>query len=225
MATFLYRIGRFSYRRRWLVTGIWAILLVALGVSAATMAGKTSSDFSIPGTEAQQAIDDLSERFPQANAGGATARIVFAAPEGQTVADPAVQAAIAQVVQAASQAPEVARVVDPFTAKSISPDGKYAFAQVSYTVQGQELTEADREALFGTADSARDAGLAVEFGGDALRAGPETGVVEILGVAIAALVLIITLGSLVAAGLPLLTALVGVGVAVAGMLLVANVAD
>ena len=100
MATFLYRIGRFSYQRRWLVVGIWAVILVALGASAATMSGKMSNEFSIPGTEAQQAIDDLSERFPQANAGGATARIVFAAPEGKTVADPAVQAAIAQVVQA-----------------------------------------------------------------------------------------------------------------------------
>jgi RND superfamily putative drug exporter len=207
------------------VVGIWAVILAALGASAATMAGKTSNDFSIPGTEAQQAIDDLSQRFPQANAGGATARIVFAAPEGKTVADSAVQGAIAQVVQEASQAPQVVRVVDPFTAKSISPDGKYAFAQVSYTVQGQELTEADREALFATAEAARDAGLAVEFGGDALRAGPETGVVEVLGVVIAALVLIITLGSLIAAGLPLLTALVGVGVSVAGMLLVANIAD
>ncbi len=225
MATFLYRVGRFSYRRRWLVAGIWAVILVALGVSAATMAGKTSNDFSIPGTEAQQAIDDLSERFPQANAGGATARIVFAAPEGKTVADPAVQAAIGEVVQAASQAPEVARVIDPFTAKSISQDGRYAFAQVSYTVQGTELSEADREALFETAQAGRDAGLTVEFGGDALRAGPETGIVEVLGIAVAALVLVITLGSLIAAGLPLLTALTGVGVGVAGMLLAANVAD
>lgn len=225
MATFLYRIGSFSYRRRWLVAGIWAVILVALGGSAATMAGKTSSEFSIPGTEAQQAIDDLSARFPQANAGGATARIVFAAPSGQTVADPANQAAIASVVQAASQAPEVARVIDPFTAKSISPDGKYAFAQVSYSVQGTELTEADREALFGTAEAGRAAGLTVEFGGDALRANPETGITEVLGIVVAALVLIVTLGSLVAAGLPLLTALAGVGVGLAGLLLAANFVD
>ncbi len=225
MATFLYRIGRFSFRRRWLVAGVWAAIIVALGVSAATFAGKTSNDFSIPGTEAQQAIDDLSDRFPQANAGGATARIVFAAPEGKTVMDPASQAAIAQVVQAAAKAPEVNSVLDPFTAKTISPDGKYAFAQVSYTIQGPELTEEDREALFATAESGRAAGLTVEFGGDALRANPETGIVEVLGIAIAAIVLVITLGSLIAAGLPLLTALVGVGIGTAGLLLAANFAD
>jgi len=225
MATFLFRIGRFSYRRRWLVAGVWAVLLVALGVGAATMAGKTSNDFSIPGTEAQRAIDDLSERFPQANAGGATARIVFAAPEGKTIADPASQAAIAQVVHAAAKAPEVVRVVDPFTARSISPDGRFAFAQVSYGVQGTELTDADREALFATAESGRAAGLTVEFGGDALRANPETGIVEVLGIVIAALVLIITLGSLIAAGLPMLTAIAGIGVGLSGLLLVANVAD
>jgi RND superfamily putative drug exporter len=225
MATLLYRIGHFSFRRRWLVTGIWALLLVALGAGAATMAGQTSNDFSIPGTEAQEAIDQLSERFPEANAGGATARVVFQAPAGETVMDPANQAAIGQVVAEAKQSAGVANVLDPFTAKTISPDGKYAFAQVTYGVQGLELTETEREALFETAQAGRDAGLTVEFGGDALRAGPETGIVEVLGLAIAALVLIITLGSLIAAGLPLLTALVGVGVGLLGLLLAANVAD
>ncbi|MBB5873763.1 RND superfamily putative drug exporter [Allocatelliglobosispora scoriae] len=225
MATLLYRIGSFSFRRRWLVTSVWVLLLALLGVGAATMSGKTSNEFSIPGTEAQQAIDQLRDRFPQANAGGATARVVFGAPAGQTVADPANQAAIAAVVQRLGGVPQVANVLDPFTAKTISPDGHYAFAQVTYKVQGPQLTDADKDALFASAQPGRDAGLVVEFGGDALRANPETGIVEVLGVAIAALVLIITLGSLIAAGLPLLTAVAGVGVGVAGLLLAARFVD
>ncbi|MBV1852685.1 MMPL family transporter [Catellatospora tritici] len=225
MATFLYRLGRFSYRRRWLVLGVWVLLLALAGAGAATLSGKMSNDFKIPGTEAQRAIDQLAERFPEAHAGGASARVVFAMPEGKTVADPAVQAAIGQVVAQLQHAPQVARVVDPYTAKSISMDGRYAFAQVSYSVQGMALTDGDREALMDAAQTGRDAGLTVEVGGDALRANPETGIVEVIGLAIAALVLIITLGSLVAAGLPLLTAFAGVAVGMAGILIVARVAD
>ncbi|MEU8074697.1 MMPL family transporter [Catellatospora citrea] len=225
MATFLYRIGRFSYRRRWIVLGLWVLLLALAGAGAATMSGKMSNDFSIPGTEAQRAIDQLTERFPEAHAGGAGARVVFAAPEGKTVADPAVQAAIGQVVGALKGAPQVARVVDPYTAKSISPDGRYAFAQVTYGVQGMELTDADRDALQDAAALGRDAGLTVEIGGDALRANPKTGVVEVIGIAVAAVVLIITLGSLVSAGLPLLTAVVGIGIGLAGVAIAARFAD
>ncbi|GAB4050668.1 MMPL family transporter [Catellatospora paridis] len=225
MATFLYRIGRFSYRRRWIVLGLWVLLLALAGAGAATMSGKMSNDFSIPGTEAQRAIDQLTERFPEAHAGGAGARVVFVAPEGKTVADPGVQAAIGQVVGALNGAPQVARVVDPYTAKSISPDGRYAFAQVTYGVQGMELTDADRDALQDAAALGRDAGLTVEIGGDALRANPKTGVVEVIGIAVAALVLIITLGSLVSAGLPLLTAVVGIAIGLAGVAIAARFAD
>ncbi|MEV4418001.1 MMPL family transporter [Catellatospora sp. NPDC049609] len=225
MATFLYRIGRFSYRRRWLVLGVWVLLIALAGAGAATLSGKMTNDFSIPGTEAQQAIDRLTERFPEANAGGASARVVFGMPEGKTVADPEVQAAIGRVVSELNAAPQVARVVDPYTAKSISLDGRYAFAQVTYGVQGMELTDADRDALLDAAATGRDAGLAVEVGGDALRANPKTGVVEVIGIAVAAVVLIVTLGSLVAAGLPLLTALAGIGVGLAGVAIASRWAD
>jgi putative drug exporter of the RND superfamily len=225
MATFLYGIGRFSYHRRWLVLGIWLVLLVLGGTGAATLTGRTSNDFTIPGTEAQQAIDHLRERFPDAHAGGAGARVVFAAPQGRTVADPAVHDAIGTVVASLKSAPQVATVMDPYTAKSISPDGRYAFAQVTYGVQGMQLTQGDRDALLHAAQLGRDKGLAVEVGGDALRANPETGIVEVLGIAIAAIVLIVTLGSLIAAGLPLVTALTGIGIGLTGIALAARYAD
>ncbi|MCP2324064.1 RND superfamily putative drug exporter [Hamadaea flava] len=223
MATFLYRIGRFAYARRWLVLAVWVVFLALAGAGAALFAGKTSNDFSIPGTESQQAIDQLSERFPEAHAGGASARVVFVAPEGKTVADPSVQSAVGAVVAALNKAPQVANVADPYTAKTISPDNpRYAFAQVTYGVQGMALTDSDREALFDAAQLGRDQGLTVEVGGDALRANPETGIVEVLGIVIAAVVLVVTLGSLIAAGLPLLTALTGIGVGISGIALAAR---
>src|SRR5256885_16144279 len=69
VATFLARIGRFSYRRRWLVAGLWLLLLALAGSGAATLSGTMSNSFTIPGTEAQQAIDQLAARFPQAHGG------------------------------------------------------------------------------------------------------------------------------------------------------------
>src|SRR3954471_14250183 len=79
MATFLYRMGRFCFSRRWLVAGVWVLMLGLLGAGAATLSGTMSNTFSVPGTESQKAIDQLAERFPQAHVGGATARVVFVA--------------------------------------------------------------------------------------------------------------------------------------------------
>ena len=219
MATFLYRLGRLSFRRRALVTAVWAAVLVALGVGALTLSGQLSDSVTIPGTESQQAIDRLAEKFPQASAGGATARVVIAAPPGHTVTDAAGRAAVESVVSHLKAAPKVASVADPFQAKSVSPDGQVALAQASYTVKGFELTDSDRQVLLDSGNSVKQSGYEVEFGGDAAQAMPATGATEGLGVAVAAVVLIITFGSLLAAGIPLLTALIGVGIGFAGITL------
>ncbi|WP_370939184.1 MMPL family transporter [Amycolatopsis sp. cg13] len=219
MAPFLYRLGRLSFRRRALVAAVWALVLMALGAGALTLSGKLSDSVTIPGTESQQAIDRLAEHFPQAAAGGGTARVAIAAPDGQKITDPAGQAAVEGVVGKLKSAPKVAGVVDPFQAKSVSPDGRVALAQVSYQVKGFELSDSDRQALLATGDHAKQLGYQVEYGGDAVQGIPATGATEGLGVAVAAVVLIITFGSLLAAGIPLLTALIGVGVGMAGIML------
>ncbi|WP_134730375.1 MMPL family transporter [Amycolatopsis nivea] len=219
MAPFLYRLGRLSFRRRVLVAAVWALVLAAVGAGALTLSGKLSDSVTIPGTESQQAIDRLAEHFPQAAAGGGTARVAIAAPEGHKVTDPAGQAAVESVVGKLKSAPKVAAVVDPFQAKSVSPDGRVALAQVSYQVKGFELSDSDRSALLATGDHAKQQGYQVEYGGDAVQGIPATGATEGLGVAVAAVVLIITFGSLLAAGIPLLTALIGVGVGMAGIML------
>ncbi|MGW4060616.1 MMPL family transporter [Amycolatopsis sp. NPDC004747] len=219
MATFLYRLGRFSFRRRALVAAVWAAVLVALGLGALTLSSQLSNSVTIPGTESQRAVDQLTEKFPQANAGGATARVVIEAPAGTTVTDAKGKAAVEALVGQLKTAPKVAAVVDPFQARSISPDQHVALAQVSYGAKAYELTDEDRQALLDTANAARTAGFTVEFGGDAVQGTPATGATEGLGVAVAAVVLVITFGSLLAAGIPLLTALVGVGTGMAGIFL------
>ncbi|MEV8374854.1 MMPL family transporter [Kribbella sp. NPDC056861] len=212
MATYLYRLGRFAFRRRRLMVFIWLGLLVAGITGAATLSGPASNGFSIPGTESQRALDLLDERFPQAGADGATARIVFQAPEGGKLADPANTALVKSTIERISTGPQVARVVDPFTAKAISADGRIGYAQVSYKVTAQEVTPEDQEAVAEAVKPAREAGLTVEYGGDAMQVQQEQSATEVIGVGVAAVVLLITFGSLIAAGLPLLSALIGVGI-------------
>ncbi|MEU6879326.1 MMPL family transporter [Streptomyces sp. NPDC046712] len=226
MATFLYKLGRSAFRRRRLVALLWVALLALAGVGAATAPAATSSSFSIPGTEAQKAFDLLEQRFPGGNADGATARVVFKAPEGQKMTDPANKAKVQDVVaELKAGSDEVASVTDPYTAQAVSKDGSTAYVSVSYKVSGMELTDATREALKKTGHDAQGQGLTVEIGGDALQTMPETGAGEIIGVIIAGIVLVITFGSLVAAGLPLLTAIIGVGIGVSSITALANVLD
>ncbi|CQR63581.1 MMPL family transporter [Streptomyces leeuwenhoekii] len=225
MATFLYKLGRLAFRRRHFVALIWVALLTLAGVGAASAPPAGSTSFSIPGTEAQKAFDLLEERFPGASADGATARVVFKAPAGETMTDAGNKATVQKTVQELSDGSEVASATDPYTANAVSKDGTIAYTQVKYDVSGMELEESTKDALEDAAQQARDAGLTVEIGGDALSTVPETGATEIIGIAVAAVVLVITFGSLVAAGLPLLTALIGVGIGVASITALASALD
>jgi RND superfamily putative drug exporter len=212
MATYLYRLGRFAFRRRGLVIAIWLALL-GIGIAgAATLSGPTATGFTVPGTESQRAVDLLNERFPQLSADGATARVVLQAPVGQKLSDPANKATVGQLVDRLGTAPDVAQVADPFQAGTISADGRTGFAEVSYKVTADVVTDADRSAVEAAAGSARTAGLTVELGGDAMQAQGQQSATEVIGIGVAAVVLLITFGSLVAAGLPLLAAIVGIGI-------------
>ncbi|MEE1759616.1 MMPL family transporter [Streptomyces sp. SP18BB07] len=226
MATFLYKLGRLAFRRRHFAALIWVALLTLAGVGAASAPAAGSSSFSIPGTEAQKAFDLLEQRYPGMSADGATARVVFKAPEGEKMADAANKAIVEKTVAELGDGSEVVSVSDPFTTRAVSRDGTIAYASVTYKVPAMELKDSSREALETTAHKAQDAGLTVEMGGDALQAEPETAVAgEIIGLAIAAVVLVITLGSLVAAGLPLLTAIIGVGIGVSTITALASALD
>ncbi|MGW0648387.1 MMPL family transporter [Streptomyces umbrinus] len=226
MATFLYNLGRLAFRRRHFVALIWVALLTLAGVGAASAPAAGTTSFSIPGTEAQKAFDLLEQRFPGASADGATGRIVFKAPDGQKMTDADNKATVAKTVKELGGGTEVVSVTDPFTTNAVSKDGSVAYTSVKYEVPGMELADSTRESLEAAGDDARAAGLTVDVGGDALEAGAEPGAAgEIVGIAIAAVVLVITLGSIVAAGLPLLTAIIGVGIGVSTITVLAKALD
>ncbi|MGP9020351.1 MMPL family transporter [Streptomyces sp. BR1] len=226
MATFLYRLGRFAFRRRRYVALVWVALLFLAGFGAASASTPSASSFSMPGTEAQKAFDLLEKRFPGGSADGATARIVFKAPSGKTMNDAAEKAQVDKVVaDLPKESKQVASVTDPYKANAVSKDGSTAYISVKYKVNGMALEEHDKKSLEDSGKAAQKAGLTVEIGGDALQAKPETGSGEIIGVVIAGIVLMITFGSLIAAGLPLITAIIGVGIGVSTITALANVLD
>jgi RND superfamily putative drug exporter len=220
MATLLYRLARFASRRRWSVLGAWMVLLVGLGGTAAAVSGTMSDSFSIPGTAAQRAMDALEAKMPAA--GGATGRIVFAAPAGHTLAEPRYQQAIAEVVAGVTGLDDVVAVLPPSTRGLTSPDGRTGFAQVQFRGQATEVPVATQQTIADLVSAHEADGLRIAAGGAAVKQTPSIGSTEGIGVVVALVVLLITFGSVVAAGLPMLTALIGVGVGMAGILIVSG---
>jgi putative drug exporter of the RND superfamily len=214
MATRLYRLGGWAFDHRRKVLVGWLVVLALVFASAAAFSGQTSDKFAVPGTESQRAQDLLREKYP--GAGGAAARVVFAVPKGEKLTDPDNRAAVMASVDKARKAEEVSLVVDPFEAKSIAPGGRIGYADVIYPVPADDIDEHARDELEHTAKPAEEAGIQVEFGGNLVTEESEAGS-ESTGMLLAFVVLAITLSSLVAAGLPLLTALIGVSIGVAGI--------
>ncbi|MEV5690698.1 MMPL family transporter [Micromonospora globbae] len=223
MATLLYRLGRGSLRRRRLVVAVWLVVLVGLGLAAAFLRGPTASNFTMPGTESQRALDLLSEQFPAAS--GATGTIAVKAPADGQLATPEGQAVVKEIVQEAATVPGVVGAVDPFTVGAVSQDGQYALVQVQFADTADELDDAQREAYERVGASAEARGWQVAPGGEALNSVPEVGSTEAIGVVVAAVVLVITFGSLVAAGMTMLNALIGVAVGMAGLYSLSSVVE
>jgi RND superfamily putative drug exporter len=211
MATLLHRLGRACFGRRGLVVAVWLLLLALMGGAAAAFMGTTTNAFRMPGTESQRAMDALQKQFPQA--AGATGTVVVTSDRKLTPAD------VAPVVKDAAAIPDVVAAMDPFKARSVSQDGRYALIQVQFEDEIADITDEQREAYADLPEKydGEDGTVRVEVGGELAQTPPEIGSTEAIGVLIAAVVLVITFGSLVAAGMTLLNALVGVGVGMAGL--------
>ncbi|WP_217561854.1 efflux RND transporter permease subunit [Streptomyces sp. GbtcB6] len=219
MATVLYHLGRAAFRWRWFVVVLWVAVLGAVGFAASKAPAAADEGFTMPGIESQKAFDLMEQRFPGTTADGASARIVFIAPSGEKVTAAGNRAAIEKLVDEAADGSQVAAAVDPFQAKAVSEDGTTAYATVSFKATADDLTDASKKHLESAIDVARQAGLRVEVGGDALATQPAAGgPAEVIGIAVAAVVLLITFGSLAAAGLPLLAAIIGVAVGMTGIM-------
>ncbi|SCE95208.1 putative drug exporter of the RND superfamily [Micromonospora coriariae] len=221
MATLLYRLGRGALRRRRLVVALWLVVLVVAGLAAATLRGPTASNFTMPGTESQRALDLLAQQFPAAS--GATGTIAVKAPGDGQLASPQGRGVVQEIVQQAATLPGVVGAVDPFQVGAVSPNGRYALVQVQFATGADEVTDEQKTAYEQVGAAAEAQGWQVAPGGEVLGGEPEIGSTEALGVLVAAIVLIITFGSLVAAGMTMLNALIGVGAGMAGLFALSSV--
>ena len=225
MATFLYRLGRLSFRRRRIIVMLWIAILAAIGIGAMTAPGTSSEALSVPGTQSQKAIDLLQKEFPQASADGATARVVFEAPSGQKLTSAANKAEVESLVAKLEKSPQVSGVTDPFSSGLVSKSGTIAYAQVSYKVAQADVSSAAHAVQTDVVQQGEKAGLKVSLGGNAVEAKAASKAAELIGVGVAAVVLVITFGSMIAAGLPLLTAILGVAAAILSVTLATHFFD
>ncbi|NYF11470.1 RND superfamily putative drug exporter [Leifsonia sp. AK011] len=219
MATLLYRLGRFSYRHAWRVILVWAVLLIGILGGGFALGGQTQESFAIPGTESQNALDRLEAVFP--SVAGASAQVVLVAPDGEKVTDAASEAAIEDLADEIDTIKGVDSVVSPFSeyaGEAVTDDESMAILRVQFDGPSSDVTDETLDELKATASIAEDAGLRAEFGGQVFQDNTfGITITEAFGVIFAGIVLFITFGSLLAAGMPLLSALIGVGIAIGGI--------
>jgi putative drug exporter of the RND superfamily len=209
------RIGGWAAAHRRVVLVGWLLaLLVAFGLSRA-VGTSYSNNFTLKGTDSQRAVDLLKRDFP-AQSGDAD-QIVFHARQGQ-VTDAAVQARVTPVLAQIARLPHVSGVVSPYTAagaREISGDRRIAFASLSFDERANVLPKDATNRVISVAEGARSPQLEVELGGQAIEQAQRLslGAVTAVGLVAAMVVLAVTFGSVVAMGLPIITALLGLGTA------------
>jgi len=218
MSRTLYRLGRSSAAHPWRTLLAWLVAAIAVIGLAGTIGGEPRDDYNVPDARAQVGVDQLREHFPAA--GYASAQVVVHDRDGEAVPDHELSA----LVDRLGEMDHVLEVGAP----RMSADGDTALLDVRYDVP---VTDPD---LFGNLDPlekaiapAQDAGLQVELGGEvpANAAADMGGYGELIGIVVALVILVLALGSVVGAGLPIGVALAGLVVSQAGVVLLAAAMD
>ncbi|MFH7598580.1 MMPL family transporter [Streptomyces racemochromogenes] len=222
-------IARWCMRHRLVTVLIWLLALGATAAAATAAGTAFSNDYEVPGTESNRANTLLREGFH--GQGGDTDTIVWRTPDHQTARTPDVERRMTRALEAVAALPGVGSVSGPYgpgpaDAARISPDGRTAYAVVTFDKQADSVPKAQAQAVVDAAKNpATEAdGLQVELGGRAigLTEAPSPHLAEVIGVAIAAVVLFLAFGSLAASLLPIATALVSVGSAYFGITLLGH---
>ncbi|MFD9165654.1 MMPL family transporter [Streptomyces sp. NPDC059558] len=222
-------IARWCMRHRLFAVLIWLLALGGTAAAAVTAGSAFSNNYEVPGTESGRANALLREGFH--GQGGDTDTIVWRAPDRQNVRTPDIEQRMTRALDAVAELPGVGSVAGPYgpgleNAARISPDGRTAYAVVTFDEQADSVPKAQARAVVDAAKNATTeaGGLQVELGGRAIQLteAPTAHLAEVIGVAVAALVLFLAFGSLAASLLPIATALVSVGTAYFGITLLGH---
>ena len=221
----LERLARWCYRHRWRVLIFWIVALVGVSVISQRFGEDLDTDFTLPDSEAQRVFELLEERFP--SFAGDQARIVFKAPKD--ISDPAIRQPMTRLFADIEAQDHVADVQSPYEPgiPAVSSDRRVAIAQVSFDVRGPDVP---RELVLDIKDRVEQTnvpGVAIELGGQAVRFAEQEGPgnQESIGILAAVVILLVTFGSVIAMGLPIMTAIFGLGIGIALISLFAHFVD
>jgi RND superfamily putative drug exporter len=219
----LRRLAAFCYRRRRLVVALWVVGVVGLTVVAANAGDGFSEGFSINDTESARAQQLLAQTFPER--AGDSGQLVVRAPGG--VADPSIQARVERALAEIEKVPDVSGTTSPYSpegARQVSADGTIAYAEIQFAKRASEIPEATAERIIELVDPGTSAdGAQLEIGGRMFMVVAPGGASEAFGLFAAILILLIAFGSVLAMGLPILTAIVGLGAGFAVVGLLSNI--
>ncbi|GAA2289818.1 MMPL family transporter [Streptomyces hawaiiensis] len=217
-------LARWCVQRRLVSVLLWLLAFAGVAAGAAVAGTTYSNDYQVPGTESGRATELLHEGFPRL--GGDSDTVVWHTTSGSVRAAD-VEQTMTRTLDRIENLPGVASVTSPYDGPGtgrISEDGRTAYASVTFDDQAEDIAKGEAQAVVDTAKSAETDGLQVELGGSAVALTESSGghVAEIVGVIVAAVVLFLAFGSLAASLLPIATALVGVGTAYAGIVLLGH---
>jgi RND superfamily putative drug exporter len=218
----LYRLGRFTFRHKWSVIGAWLAVLIAFGAIVGAVQPKFATDFELPGTDSDRAMTVMKEEFPAINERQmeASTSILIAADDGLANHMQQIDALVAD----ARELPEVIdpqTVANPVTVAEQNPamaaavlgdDGKVGLIQISQNIPMQDLTPAEMEQFKELLAEHRGDGLQVEGTGSLMQVFEAGGTSELLGFAVAFIIMIVAFGALIAAFIPIVTGILGVGI-------------
>ncbi len=214
----LARLGDFIYRRRGTVVLAWIVAAVAIIGLGSSLAGDYHADYNTPGSESKAATELTQRAF--GGYSGQEIYVVWKDPAG--VSSPAAKRGIAAFFAEARKIEDL----EPPAAVRVSKDGTIATTTLPLTRQGWDVPKEDGERLIDAAEANSSGSLEIKLGGEPIYTAQEGASPEGIGFLGAAIVLLIAFGSLVAVGLPLAIALVGLGISSAGLIvLLANVID
>jgi RND superfamily putative drug exporter len=219
----LRRLASFCYRRRRLVVAAWIVAVVGLSFVAGSVGDDFSEGFSVKGTESSDAQDLLHASFPER--AGDSGQLVIQAPSGVT--DPAVQQRVEDALAEIERVPDVSGTTSPYSpegARQVAPNGRIAYADIQFDKRAGEVHQATAERIIAIAHAGRQVdGATFELGGRMFQIGSFGGSSELIGLAAAILILLIAFGSVLAMGLPIFTAILGIGAGFAVVELLSNV--
>ncbi|QKX50007.1 MMPL family transporter [Planococcus glaciei] len=223
MAKYLYKLGQWSMNHAKAVIAAALILLLVMGGLVLGYGFEFDEDLSIPGTSSQDTIEMMKEEFPEVGNAGGQILLVHKAPEGKTLMDPDVAEKLNEVVQRVQEDKAVEAVYTPDMLMNYNKDQTIAYSMVMYDTVAAEVSEKSIAHVKEAAQITEDAGIQTELSGDVeVHPFKMEMATEVLGVLAAFLILFFTFGSLLVAGMPIITAGVGLGIGLLGVVFATN---